>query len=80
MSNRRFWKTGVFALVMAFLLVTPIQAMDRHDGRCEKRIHKAEDELRRAERRHGEHSRQAHEKRRRLEEIREHCHHDHDRR
>lgn len=42
--------------------------------RCEQRIHKAEMNLRQAEQRHGEHSRQAENKRRKLEEVRANCH------
>ncbi len=51
------------------------------DRKCEQRIHKAEGELQKAIRRHGEHSRQAEQRRRQLEEQRERCHHhdkDHD--
>lgn len=54
-------------------------AADR-DRKCEERIHKAEDNLRRAIHRHGEHSRHAEQKRHQLEEARERCHdrdHDH---
>ncbi len=81
--NHRFWKNGVFAaLITACLLfggVGRANALDRdRDEKCEKRIHKAEDALRDAERRHGEHSRQAEQRRRQLEEAREKCHHDRD--
>jgi hypothetical protein len=68
----------VFALMGSAL---PVQALDDHDRdrKCEQRIHRAEENLRNAERRHGEHSRQAEQKRRQLEEARERCrHHDRD--
>jgi translation initiation factor 2B subunit (eIF-2B alpha/beta/delta family) len=55
-------------------------AVDR-ERKCEQRIHKAEDNLQKAIRKHGEHSRQAEQKRHQLEEARERCHdrdHDHD--
>jgi hypothetical protein len=73
---------GILAAVLAafFLLAgaAPTQALDR-DDKCERRVQKAEANLQRAIRRHGEHSRQAEQKRRQLEETRERCHHDHDR-
>ena len=50
-------------------------AVDR-DSKCEQRIHKAEDNLQKAVRKHGEHSRQAEQKRHQLEEARERCHGD----
>lgn len=76
-----FNKTKLFisSLIIGGLMVAvvPAQAFDR-DDRCEQRIRDAERDLHKAERKHGEHSRQADEKRHRLEEIRERCHHDHD--
>lgn len=54
------------------------RADDRDDKKCEKRIHKAEEQLEKAVRKHGEHSEQAERKRHDLEEARERCH-DHDR-
>ncbi|HEX4606063.1 MAG TPA: hypothetical protein VH724_18830 [Candidatus Angelobacter sp.] len=79
-------KTAIAALVLASLMVgaIPARAFDDHDRdrdeRCERRIRSAEDKLRDAERKHGEHSRQAQKRRHDLEEARERCHHgDHDR-
>jgi len=78
-------KTGLLAgAVFALLLfgaAPRANADGRHEG-CERRIHKAQENLEKAERRHGEHSRQAEERRRQLEETRERCHRDrdHDRR
>lgn len=54
------------------------RAVDR-DDRCEKQVRKAEQNLDKAVRKHGEHSRQAEQRRHDLEEARERCHHDHDR-
>ena len=79
-------KTLIAALVFTWLLggAVPAQAFDDHDRdrdrRCEQRIRNAEEKLRYAERKHGEHSRQAQKRRHDLEEARERCHHgDHDR-
>lgn len=76
-------KTRLFisTLIIGGFIATalPVQAYDR-DDRCEQRIRDAERDLHKAERRHGENSPQAERKRHRLEEIRERCHHDHDRR
>ena len=75
-------KHGVLAVVMAafFLLGSGVQALaiDR-DDKCERRIHQAEVNLQKAIRKHGEHSRQAEQRRHELEEARERCHHDRDR-
>ena len=52
---------------------------DRDDKKCEKQIHKAQEQLEKAVRKHGEQSEQAERKRHDLEEARERCHdHDHD--
>ena len=56
----------------------PAGARDR-DDRCEKQVRKAEQDLDKAVRKHGEHSRQAEQKRHQLEEARERCHHGGDR-
>jgi len=50
---------------------------DRH---CDQRIHKAEENLRKAVERHGEHSRQAEDRRHELEEAERSCGRVHDRR
>jgi len=77
-----FKKTGITAaLLSGFLLLgsaVPMHADDR-DRKCERQIHNAEEALNKAIRRHGEHSRQAEQKRHALEETRERCrHHDRD--
>lgn len=68
------------AILAAFFLVgsaVPSRALDR-DDKCERQVHKAEANLQKAIRRHGEHSPQAEQKRHQLEQARERCHHDHD--
>ena len=84
MSPRRmFGKTMLCAMLGASLLAgaaTPARA-DR-DDKCRNDIRKAEQNLEKAVRKHGEHSEQAEQRRRQLEEVRERCHmtdHDHDR-
>ena len=72
---------GKIKIVTAALIVftflasaTPASAFAHRDrDRCEQRIRRAEDNLRRAERRHGDHSRQAQQKRRELQEARSRC-------
>ncbi len=72
----------LIAALVAFGFVAgtmPVRADDRDDRKCEQRIHKAEEQLEKAIRRHGEHSEQAEQRRHQLEETRERCHHrDHD--
>jgi hypothetical protein len=72
------------AMVTLFLAGTvPVRALDRdhdNDRKCEQRVRKAENALNNAIRKHGEHSRQAEQRRRQLDEAREQCHRgDHDR-
>jgi hypothetical protein len=71
-----FHKTVVTAAVLASFLfvgsVVPSRA-DDHD-RCERRIRKAEQNLDKEVRKHGEHSRQAEQRRRELEQARSTCH------
>ena len=75
-------KSGVLAAILAAIFLfgsaMPVRAYDR-DDKCERRVHKAEANLQKAIRRHGEHSRQAEQRRHELEETREQCRHDHDR-
>ena len=82
-------KQRVLATVLAAFFVlgsaVPSQAWDR-DDKCRRRIERAEYNLQKAIRRHGERSRQAEQRRRELHEARERCRfdrdhdHDHDRR
>ena len=71
----KLWIAALIAF--GFLAGTiPARAYDRDDERrCERRIHKAEESLEKAIRRHGEHSPQAEKRRHELEETRERCHH-----
>lgn len=76
-------KLRLLALILAVAFVggsaIPAKALDRDDDRCHRQIEKAERNLDKAVRRHGEHSPQAERRRHELEETRERCHHDHDR-
>jgi len=77
-------KVMMCAMLGASLLVgmaTPAHG-DR-DDKCRRDIQKAEENLEKAVRKHGEHSRQAEQRRHQLEEVRERCHwrdRDHDQR
>ena len=79
-------KILIAAIVISSFLggAIPAPAMVRDhddDRKCEQQIHNAERKLQEAERKHGEHSRQAQSKRRDLENARARCHHgdrDHD--
>ena len=62
----------LLATLGAWLLVAPAPSCD-HGRDCAKRIHRAEENLRKEIERHGEHSRQAEEKRHELEEVRRAC-------
>lgn len=70
------------AVLSVFFLTAgaaPMRAADR-DDKCEQKVRGLEEQLHQAERKHGEHSKQADKKRRQLEEAREKCRHsDHDR-
>lgn len=46
----------------------------RAETRCERDIHRAEDNLRVAVEKHGEHSRQAEKRRHELDDVRHRCH------
>ncbi len=74
-------KSGILAAILAAFFVfgsaMPSRAVDR-DDKCERRVHQAEENLDRAIRKHGEHSRQAEQRRRELREVRERCHWDRD--
>ena len=67
----------IAACVVSLFLVgaVPVRALDRDGHRCEKQIRKAEYNLQKAIRKHGERSRQAERRRHELEEARERCHH-----
>jgi hypothetical protein len=75
-------KPAILAAILAVLFLVgsavPSRALDRNDERCERRVHKAEAALQKSIDKHGEHSRQAEQKRRALDEARDRCRHDHD--
>jgi len=70
------WKSILFVPALGVLLlaggVGHTQASD-NDRQCNQRIHKAEENLRKAVDRHGEQSRQAEKRRHELEEARRSC-------
>jgi len=73
MDKVSWWRSIPFVATLGvWLLVAPTPSCD-HDRECAKRIHRAEENLRKEIDRHGEHSRQAEEKRRELEEVRRAC-------
>ena len=75
--GRTLRKAGLVAVtVCGFLILgaaAPAQARHRN-GRCEQRIHRAEEKLEREIHRHGPNSRQAQKRRYDLERARERCH------
>ena len=75
LCRTKLWIAAFIALGF-FAGTIPARAYDRDDDRkCERRIHKAEENLEKAVHRHGEHSPQAEKRRHELEEVRERCHH-----
>ncbi len=72
---RKTWKTTVAVLLLNavfFFMVAPTARADDHD-RCRQRIEKIEVRLDHEIAKHGEHSRQAEDRRRQLQAEREHC-------
>lgn len=58
----------------SFLAGTAAPARADRDDKCRNDIRKAEENLDKAVRKHGEHSKQAEDRRRQLEEVRRRCH------
>lgn len=83
-DNKAFAKSVSCALLGFSLLAgtaLPSHARDRDDA-CRRQVQKAEQNLDKAIRKHGERSRQAEKRRRQLEKARQRCHmgdRDHDR-
>jgi hypothetical protein len=71
MQKKRFFATALLAGSLVIGSV-PALARDHHD-KCEEKVRKAEQKLQNAQRKHGEHSRQAEQKRQELERARAHC-------
>ena len=61
-------------LSASLIIGTAVPALADQDDRCRRDIHRAEQNLDKAVRKHGEHSRQAEDRRHQLEETRERCH------
>jgi len=79
-ANR--WKNIVLVPALGVMLLAGGAALTQagdNDRHCEERIHKAEENLRKAVDRHGERSSQAEKRRHELEEARKGCGGDHDR-
>ena len=70
---RSFKKLVLAGLLAGSLLAGSAMAYDRDGGRCEQRIDKAQRNLRKAVRKHGEGSRQAQKRREQLERARQQC-------
>jgi hypothetical protein len=82
MSLKKMFAKTIFCALLAMTLLaglaTPARADDR-DDKCKRDIHRAEENLEKAVRKHGEHSPQAEDRRHQLEAVRERCHaRDHD--
>ena len=74
-GKKMLGQTILGALLGASLLAgTALPAQAEQDERCRRDIQKAEQNLDKAIRKHGEHSRQAEDRRRQLDEARERCH------
>jgi len=80
LQKAKGFKSVLFVIALGVWLlagrVMPTHAAGYDD--CDKRIHKAEDNLKKEVDRHGEHSPQAEKRRHELEEVRKSCgdHHD----
>lgn len=83
MSFKNMAVSTALSLCLFAAVATPARAdRDDRDDRCRRDVHKAEERLEKAIHKHGEHSRQAEDRRHQLEETRERCHmrgDDHDR-
>jgi len=75
-SCRIFLFTIVLGMSLLIIGVTRTQAAD-HASDCRRRIHNAEQNLKKAVDRHGEHSTQAEKRRHELEEARRGCEEEH---
>ena len=74
-KKNRAGQTILGAILGAALLAgSAVPAHAERDESCERDVHRAQQNLDKAIRKHGEHSRQAEDRRRQLEEVRERCH------
>ena len=67
------WKNILLVPVLGAMLLAGGAAGTWSCNDCDQRIHRAEENLRKAVERHGEHSRQAEDRRHELEEARRSC-------
>jgi hypothetical protein len=67
------WKSVLLVPALGALLLAGGAAGTWSCNNCDQRIHKAEENLRKAIERHGEHSRQADDRRHELEETKRSC-------
>lgn len=67
------WKNILLVPALGAMLLAGGAAGTWSCNDCDQRIHRAEENLRKAVERHGEHSRQAEERRHELEEARRRC-------
>jgi hypothetical protein len=73
------WKNFLLVPALGALLLAGGAARTQSCDNCDQRIHKAEENLRKAIERHGEHSSQAEKRRHELEEAKRSCGSDRDR-
>lgn len=78
MKSYRAIAAAVIGLGLTLSAATPALAHDRDHDACRDRIQRAEQNLRNAERKHGEHSKAANKRREQLENARRSCHADRD--
>jgi len=75
MSFKNAAVSTALSLCLLAAVATPAHAdRDDRNDRCRRDVQKAEERLQKAVRKHGEHSRQAEDRRHQLEETRERCH------
>ena len=65
--------TLIPAVLCTFVLIGGVAPLQARNPKCEQRVEKAEANLHNAVRKHGEHSRQAEQRRRELEQVRADC-------
>jgi uncharacterized protein YlxW (UPF0749 family) len=72
MLRNKVLATAMIGAMLTVGGVVPSQASD-HNNKCEQRVRKAEKNLDKEVKKHGEHSRQAEQRRRDLQQAREQC-------
>ena len=79
MNSAHRWRMILLAPALGGMLLFGVASNSRSCNDCGEHIRRAEEDLHRAVDRHGEHSREAEQRRRELAEIRERCHEQRDR-